>query len=253
VSLRVRMAPLCHRFSETFLNRTERLYAIVEELRAAAPSGRSSAWLADRFEVSTRTIKRDIAALERVGVALYGTEGRGGGYHLPKTARLPPLSFTIGEATALAIAVASEPDLPFGTDGRAAMVKILGAMQAGQRAAVSRLAGKVWMRTPPWEGRSPVFRVIEEALRDEVVVNVDHRAEDGRITRRRPVEPLGLARTHGHWYLMAWCRKADAARWFRLDRIVRAHATHERLPARDVLELFGPAPDDAQPVRIEPT
>jgi predicted DNA-binding transcriptional regulator YafY len=234
------------------MNRTERLYAIVEELRLAAPGGRSSAWLADRFEVSTRTIKRDVVALEQVGVALYGVEGRGGGYRLQKAAALPPLSFTIGEATALAIAVASEPDLPFGPDGGTALAKILGAMQPPQRSAVSRLAGRVWMRMPAGSGRAPVFRVVEEALRDEVVVNIDYRSAAGELTTGRATEPHGLARTGGHWFLMAWCRQADGPRWFRLDRILAAHPTHEPIDARDVRGLFGAPPADAQPVELDP-
>jgi predicted DNA-binding transcriptional regulator YafY len=47
------------------VNRTDRLYALVEELRAVAPGYRSTTWLADRFEVSTRTIERDLAALQQ--------------------------------------------------------------------------------------------------------------------------------------------------------------------------------------------
>ncbi|WP_255579189.1 HTH domain-containing protein [Cryobacterium sp. PAMC25264] len=49
------------------MNRTDRIYAIVEELRAIAPRPRSATWLAHRFEVSTRTVERDISALSRPG------------------------------------------------------------------------------------------------------------------------------------------------------------------------------------------
>jgi len=50
------------------MNRTDRLYAIVEELRTAGPGGRTAAWLARRFEVSTRTVKRDLSSLQQAGV-----------------------------------------------------------------------------------------------------------------------------------------------------------------------------------------
>jgi predicted DNA-binding transcriptional regulator YafY len=62
------------------VNRTDRLYALVEELRATAPAYRSTTWLAERFEVSTRTIERDLSALQQSGVPIYATAGRRGGY-----------------------------------------------------------------------------------------------------------------------------------------------------------------------------
>ena len=233
------------------MNRTERLHGIVEELRVAGPRGRTSAWLAERFEVSSRTIKRDVSALQRVGVALYAEEGRGGGYRLARSATLPPLAFTAGEATALAVAVAAEPGLPFGPDGRTALAKIVGAMEPGQRAAASRLARRIWMRTPGGAPRPPVTRIVDQALRESVVVSIDYEDTQGRTTRRRAVEPVAMARTNGHWYLLAWCRRASGPRWFRLDRIRGARPTTEPIGSHDPTELFGPPPPDAQPVVID--
>ncbi len=68
------------RFTVPGMDRTDRLYAIVEELRAVAPQPRSARWLAERFEVSTRTIERDASALQQSGVAIYAEPGRRGGY-----------------------------------------------------------------------------------------------------------------------------------------------------------------------------
>jgi predicted DNA-binding transcriptional regulator YafY len=61
------------------MNRTDRLYALVEELRAAAPGSRSAARLAGRFEVSVRTIQRDLLALQEAGVPIWATPGRAEG------------------------------------------------------------------------------------------------------------------------------------------------------------------------------
>ena len=61
------------------MNRTDRLYAIVEELRAAAPGVRTARAMSEVFEVSTRTIERDILALQEVGVPIRGVAGRRGG------------------------------------------------------------------------------------------------------------------------------------------------------------------------------
>jgi predicted DNA-binding transcriptional regulator YafY len=232
------------------VNRTERLYAIVEELRAAGTTGRTSAWLAERFEVSARTIKRDVAALLEVGTPIAGVEGRAGGYLLLRTTTTAPVSFTSGEAAAVAIALAAAPDLPFGPDGRAALTKVLRAMPDDQRRQAERLAGRVWMRTTATTGRPEPVRALDQALRDQVVVNLDYRDAEGRLTSRRPVEPLAFARTHGHWHLLAWCRRAGAGRWFRLDRIVAARPTNQPIPDRDLREVFGEPPDDAMPADL---
>jgi hypothetical protein len=66
------------------MNRTDRLYALVEELRAVAPRPRSARWLAQRFEVCSRTVERDIGALQESGAPIYAEPGRTGGYTLDK-------------------------------------------------------------------------------------------------------------------------------------------------------------------------
>ncbi|HEX8803486.1 MAG TPA: WYL domain-containing protein [Acidimicrobiales bacterium] len=234
------------------MNRTDRLYAIVEELRAAGDAGRTAAWLAERFEVSTRTIKRDVTALQQAGVPVWASPGPGGGYVVDGGGTLPPLTFTAGEATAVAIALAAQPGLPFGPDGRSALTKLLGAMSPDGRRAAEDLAGHVWTRPRPGPTaeRSPVARVLDEAVRERVVVVIDYVDARGRATSRRPVEPLAFAQNEGRWYLLAWCRRRRDGRWFRLDRIVDAWATAEPFAERDLAEVFGEIPPDAATVRL---
>src|SRR3954470_7636959 len=87
------------------MNRIDRLYALVEELRAAGSRGRTARRLADHFEVSVRTIERDLSALGQAGVPLATKQGRAGGYALDRSMSLPPLNFTPGEAAAVAVAL----------------------------------------------------------------------------------------------------------------------------------------------------
>ncbi|MEO0604447.1 MAG: HTH domain-containing protein [Myxococcota bacterium] len=183
------------------MNRTERLYAIVNELQLAAPRGRTAAWLAKRFEVSTRTIKRDMRALHEARVGLVADEGRGGGYSLDRTARLPPIGFTAAEATALAVAIGAAPDLPYRADGQSAMAKILAAMTREQRRTARDVAGRLWVREG--QPRSRWARVVDEGLRRRVVMHIDYIDERGRTTLDRPVEPMALVRTKHHWHLLA--------------------------------------------------
>ena len=231
------------------MNRTDRLYAIVEELRRTSPSGRTAAQLAEHFEVTTRTIKRDIAALQQSGVPIWATAGPGGGYALDAEATLPPLTFSAGEATAIALALAAQPDQPFALDGRSALTKVLGAMTPAAREDAAALGDRVWLRDEGIE-RSASARVIDEAMRDGVVVVIDYQDRDGERTNRRPVEPMTFARTRGHWFLLAWCRTRRGGRSFRLDRITGAQLTSQRFEPRDLGEVFGTPPPDAAPISL---
>jgi len=230
------------------MGRSERLFAITEALRAAGAGGRTAQSLAERFEVSVRTIKRDMASLVAAGALIRGQEGRGGGYQLAQHAPLSPLSFTAAEATAIALALAASPDLPFQNDGNAALQKVLGAMSPDARRDADGAAARVWMRSAGAK-RPRCARVLDEGLRRQVAVDVTYRDASGAITSRR-IGPMAFARTAGHWHVLAWCNARRAGRWFRLDRVLRARLTREALPARNLDEVFGPAPDDARPLTL---
>lgn len=226
------------------MNRTDRLYAIVEELRSAPPSGRTAAWLAERFEVSTRTVKRDVAALQQSGVPIWATAGPGGGYAVDPAATLPPLTFTAGEAAAIAAALGSLPDLPFAAEGRSALTKVRAAMSEAGRTSAGELGTRIWVREGEGGAQPEVSRVLNEAVSTGVVVVLDYVDAAGRATHKRPVEPLAYANTGRDWYLLAWCRRRRAGRWFRLDRVQAAWLTGEPFAPRDIRETFGDPPDD---------
>ncbi len=231
------------------MNRTERLYAIAEELRAAGPPGRTGAWLARRLEVSTRTIKRDVEALLQAGVPLWAQPGPGGGYVLDSARTLPPLNVTGAEAAAIAVALAAMPALPFAVDGRSALAKVLAAMPDAERKRAESIARRLWLRVPEQAPRPAVARALDEAVRLRRVVVLRYSDRGGTVTERA-VEPVALAATGGHWHLLAWCRLREGPRWFRTDRITAAHLTAERAPDRDAATLFGDPPADARPVTL---
>jgi len=231
------------------VNRTERLYAISEELRAAGPTGRTSAWLARRLEVSTRTIKRDIEALLQAGVPLWAQPGPGGGYVLDAARSMPPLNITGAEAAAIAVALAALPALPFAVDGRSALSKVLAAMPPAELERAEEIANRLWLRAPEAPPRPAVARALDEAVRTRRVVVLRYEGGDGDLTERA-VEPAALADTGGRWYLLAWCRLRNGPRWFRTDRIREAHLTTEQAPEHDAATLFGVPPPDAGPIRL---
>jgi predicted DNA-binding transcriptional regulator YafY len=233
-----------------FMNRTDRLYAIAEELRRSGRPGRTAEWLARQLEVSKRTIKRDIAALQAAGTPIAGQDGRGGGYRIAVES-LPPVTLTSAEVAAVAVALGADPHLPFAPDGRAAVNKLLRTMSAAQRGEIARITDSVWVRTQTAGVRgtsNSCVRAIDEAVRRGVALTIDYEDRAGRATRTRRIDPLAVARTGGRWYVLAWCHTRVSGRWFRFDRIRRATLTKTPVVSRDLAEVFGPPPPDAQPV-----
>jgi predicted DNA-binding transcriptional regulator YafY len=212
------------------VNRTERLYALVEELRAVAPRTRSSRWLADRFAVSTRTVERDLAALARSGVPLISTPGHDGGHRLDRAHTLPPLALSAEEAIALVVAVRASAEGPFGAAGRRAAQKVLGVLGPAERAALDAEAERVRFLGDP---DPATLSDLHEHIRRRRVLTLRYTDRNGR-TGTRDVEPLGLLRGNDHWFLLAWCRLRTAVRGFRLDRIADIAAVDEIAPDRGI-------------------
>ncbi|MBN9155301.1 MAG: YafY family transcriptional regulator [Microbacterium sp.] len=224
------------------MNRTDRLYAIVEELRAVAPRPRSARWLAERFEVSVRTVERDISALQQGGVPIWAEPGRTGGYCVSREHTLPPVNFTPQEAMAMAVALQSMGAAPFRSAGETAMRKLVFAMGVDDAQAARALATRVhFLRDEPLPERVP--RLISDALAHPRVLRIAYGDRAGTRTTR-DIEPLGYVESSGVWYLIAWCRMRDGIRAFRIDRILDITVTAETpeprvLTAEDIDIVYG--------------
>ncbi|MER5388341.1 YafY family protein [Saccharopolyspora sp. NPDC002686] len=218
------------------MNRTARLYALVEELRAVAPRTLTVAALAARFEVSTRTVQRDLQTLMDTGVPVRTTPGRGGGWSIDPAMTLPPIRFTADEASALVAALAvSDASAPFAGAARTASQKIAASMTGPASVAAQGLAARIVALPARTEGA--VRAAVEQALASGTVLLLSYTDEAGRESDRE-VEPAGLLTANGRWYLIAWCRARKAGRGFRLDRITAAVPTDEQAPSHDLADLL---------------
>ncbi|MEU7746786.1 WYL domain-containing protein [Nonomuraea sp. NPDC049158] len=217
------------------MNRTERLYALVDELRATAPRPRTVGWLADRFGVSRRTIQRDLQALMEARVPVRAEAGPRGGWFIDRDTALPPINLTAAEALAVAAALAgAEQTTPFSAAGPAAMRKLAAALSESAVEEVRALTERIHVL--PARTASGVLPVVEQAVARRRVVWIRYADSAGRESERE-VEPGGLLTASGSWYLIGWCRSRRAGRGFRLDRILAAELRDEPCPARTVTSL----------------
>ncbi|OEI69827.1 helix-turn-helix transcriptional regulator [Curtobacterium sp. ER1/6] len=223
------------------MNRTDRLYGLVEELRAASPRPRSARRLAERFEVSVRTVERDLAALQESGLPIWAEPGRTGGYVIDASATLGPAGFTPDEALAVLIGLGALRHSPFRHSARTAARKLLAVMPDPDAARASAFASRVHFLERDEEPTAPVE--FAEALRADRVVQLRYLDAAGAETSR-DVEPLGSIEKDGQWYLIAWCRLRDGVRAFRADRMRSITVTDERpqtrtLRAEDLAIQYG--------------
>ncbi|MEU8270257.1 WYL domain-containing protein [Sphaerisporangium sp. NPDC049002] len=201
------------------MNRTDRLNALVQELRAISPRCRSARELSARLGVSVRTVERDISALQRWGVPIRADPGEHGGYAFAEAGPPPPL------APAPAEAGPPPPLDPAPTPAEA---------EAGTRIDADADADAVL------DARAAVARVIAGALRQRRVLRIVYEDRSG-VTTERDVEPgVFIGGRGGFWYLVGWCRLREDVRVFRLDRVIAAALTGEPAKARRQLDEYAP-------------
>jgi predicted DNA-binding transcriptional regulator YafY len=207
------------------MNRTTRQSALVAELRAAAPQPRAARWLADRLNVSIRTIERDLVELQQSGIPVYGDRGRRGGYVLDSDRTLPLLTVTPDEAVAISVALRELRGVPLESAARSALEKLIAVMPDQDMAKAAQLTDRV--RPVGAAGsRSAVPRPVQRALDAGKVLHLRYRDANDKLTDR-VVEPMGLLHGPRGWYLLAWCRLRDAPRGFLLDRVHNAEMGEE--------------------------
>lgn len=220
------------------MNRMDRLYALVEELRAAGPRGRTARQLAGHFEVSVRTIERDLSALGQAGVPLATRQGRTGGYTLDRAMSLPPLNFTPREATAVAVALSRSDHVLFARDARSALLKIVAAMPDRALEEARTAAAKVRLLVAPApDPDAEIAEKIWRAVRDNQVLRIGY-TDVGGIETEREIEPQHVVVGPNGSYLTAWCHLREDDRVFRMDRITRA----ERSPSPPCPRRAAPEP-----------
>jgi predicted DNA-binding transcriptional regulator YafY len=197
--------------------------------------------LAERLEVSGRTVRRDIERLRGLGYPVDSLTGPAGGYRLRAGTAMPPLLLDDDEAIAIAVGLRTAARASVtGIEETAvrALVKLEQVLPAHLRRRVQALASATTALPAP--GGPTVdpqtLTVIAAACRDAERLRFAYRARDG-VASRREVEPHSVVNVGRRWYLVAWDCGREDWRTFRLDRLERPapgrRFTPRELPAED--------------------
>jgi predicted DNA-binding transcriptional regulator YafY len=181
---------------------------------------RTSEEIARRFEVSRRTVLRDVQALCEVGVPIVAREGVGGGYSLPADFALPPLPLNAREVFLLLLslsAVARLGDAPFAAERASLAAKLRAALPAAHLADADTLLETVGVEVPERTERAPFLEQLIDAAREGYWVRVEYRSADRASVQH--LLPRRVFAEGGLWYCRAHAAEHGQERTYRVDRV----------------------------------
>ncbi|MCZ0984738.1 helix-turn-helix transcriptional regulator [Streptomyces diastatochromogenes] len=196
--------------------------------------------LAERLEVSVRTVFRDVEALSSAGVPVYSERGRNGGIALLPGFRTDVTGLTADEARSLFVLLAdrTHADLGLGQAIGSALRKVMAALPESHRDAADLVSRRILVDPVRWRtGPRPTIDLgaLQEAVFTDRRLRLRYRrGEDSRV-HDYTVDPYGLVDTAGVWYLVADHRARP--RMFRADRVVSARVADEPVQRRRGVEL----------------
>lgn len=210
------------------LNRLDRISALLIQLQSR-PVVKASE-MAERFEVSLRTIYRDMHTLSEAGVPICGNSGVG--YSLIEGYRLPSLMFTKEEAIAFLTAekiIEQLTDTQNSNYFRQGMDKIRAALRSVDKKYLHDMDDSIAVYKSRNAGESlpNIMQTILNSINDKLVIEVDYTNADESKTRRA-LEAVGITYSYPRWYLSAWCHLRKKYRIFRLDRIGNIKTTEDK-------------------------
>ena len=213
------------------MNRIDRLSAILIQLQSKKVV--RAVEIAERFEISLRTVYRDIRALEEAGVPI-GAEA-GIGYFLMEGYNLPPVKFTKEEAGAILMATKLAEkftDHSIQKNLRDALYKIRSALKLEEKDYLESIENNIEVIQRPTGPSGSSFpdhflSDIQSALAQNRIINFDYYSNYNDTFTNRDIEPLSLCFYANHWHLIGYSRLRNDLRDFRSDRIMKLHVTEK--------------------------
>lgn len=212
------------------MNRIDRLSAILIQLQSRRIVKAQD--IADRFEISLRTVYRDIKALEEGGIPIIGEAGVG--YSIVDGYRLPPVMFTREEAIAFLTAeklVKKLTDAATSNDFTSAMFKIKAVLKSSEKDFIEDLDShiEVLKSRRQLQSRSnlTLLPLILKSISAKKAIEINYFTQYRQEQTQRCIEPIGIIYLENYWHLIAFCRMRNAIRDFRLDRINNINLTDD--------------------------
>ncbi len=209
------------------MNRIDRVSAILIQLQSRRVVKAMD--IAERFNISLRTVYRDVKTLEEAGIPIIGEAGVG--YSIMDGYRLPPVMFTREEATAFLTAekfVEKMTDVSTAEHHKSAMYKIRAILKTSEKILLEDIDGKIEVLKSHSQLNVDNKDHIQPLLASIVqrkVLTIDYFANHSQEHTKRDIEPIGIFFKDNYWHLIAFCRMRKDYRDFRIDRINKVLVT----------------------------
>ena len=191
--------------------------------------------LADMFEVSNRTIYRDIDAINRAGIPVRSTSGVGGGFEIMPGYKIDGKVFSTADLSAILMGLSSLSDMLRGDELVNALAKVKSFIPADRAKDITVKANQIFIDLRPWMGNRnirPNLEMMKTALQESKLLSFSYTNQSGTRTTRT-VEPYQLVLKSNHWYVQGYCRKRNDFRLFKLSRIANLQILEESFVPRE--------------------
>ncbi|MDY6396296.1 MAG: YafY family protein [Treponema sp.] len=196
--------------------------------------------LAKMFEVSTRTIYRDIEAISMAGIPVLATSGSGGGIEIMKDYKVDKKIFSTDDLSALLMGLFNISGMVRGSEVANALAKVKSFIPSEKAKSIEFRASQIYIDLTPWEGNASVknaLEIIKKALQENMLLIFTY--IDGHGTKTsRTVEPYQLVFKSRAWYVQTFCRLKNDYRLFRLSRMTELKMLEETFTPREYQKPF---------------
>ncbi len=213
--------------------KVDRLVSIIMTLLDKKRIGAQA--LADMFEVSPRTIYRDIEAINMAGIPIRSISGVGGGFEIMPEYKLDKKVFSNADLSAILMGLSSLSNMVPDNELVNVLAKVKSLIPDGEEKDIEIKTDQIRIDLSPWIGNrniQPYLETIKTALQDHKLLRFEYMAHRGNKSVRT-VEPYQLVLKGGHWYFQGYCHVRNDYRLFRLSRITKLQMEQETFIPRD--------------------
>lgn len=218
------MSQYAIRYTQYTMNRIDRLFGILTLLQSRKYV--TAEKIAEKFDISIRTVYRDIRAMNEQGIPVSFEQPKG--YFIVKGYFLSPVSFTSEEANALLLMetmVRSFADSSISAHYSNALNKIKSVLKGQQKEKLEELNKNIRLQVPErFATNSGHLSVLQNCISSKCMIELDYKNNNGE-TSKRLIEPIGLIFYAFGWHLIAWCHLREEYRDFKVQRIQNVRET----------------------------
>ncbi|WP_353092823.1 YafY family protein [Tissierella praeacuta] len=194
--------------------------------------------LADRFEVSIRTIYRDIEAINLSGIPIVSNQGRDGGFSILDNYKINHQLLTLDDMTSIVVALKNINNFSENRNIDLTIDKISNIVPKDRKEEFDYYFNELIICDLPWGYRVNLkdkekHKIIYEAIREERLVDIEYRDSNGNVKERK-IEPMSLVLKGISWYVFSYCHLRNEYRFFRLSRINKIKVLEEKFNRRDM-------------------